>query len=112
MQIPLFPLHTVLSPGIALPLKIFEDRYRVMIRRCVEASTPFGVVLIRDGREVGPTASLAIAGVGPFAESRQAEGRVGRPPPRPAAAGRGPRTDSRRSRRTTVGGSSSSAATG
>jgi len=73
MQIPLFPLHTVLSPGIALPLKIFEDRYRVMIRRCVEASTPFGVVLIRDGREVGPTASLAIAGVGTFAEIRQAE---------------------------------------
>ena len=31
MQIPLFPLHTVLSPGIALPLHIFEARYRAMV---------------------------------------------------------------------------------
>jgi uncharacterized protein len=75
MQIPLFPLHTVLSPGIALPLHIFEDRYRAMIRRCVDTSTPFGVVLIRDGREVGAGGQLAIAGVGTFAEIRQAEER-------------------------------------
>jgi len=47
MQIPLFPLHTVLSPGIALPLHIFEERYRVMVRRCLDTSTPFGIVLIR-----------------------------------------------------------------
>ena len=49
MQIPLFPLHTVLSPGIALPLHIFEERYRVMVRRCLDTSTPFGIVLIRAG---------------------------------------------------------------
>ena len=76
MQIPLFPLHTVLAPGIALPLHVFEDRYRVMVRRCLDASAPFGVVLIRGGSEVasrsGAAQELAIAGVGTFAEIREA----------------------------------------
>ena len=36
MEIPLFPLHTVLCPGIVLPLHIFEDRYRAMTRRCLD----------------------------------------------------------------------------
>jgi Lon protease-like protein len=76
MQIPLFPLHTVLAPGIALPLHIFEPRYQRMVRRCLDAATPFGVVLIREGHEVAPrdgtTRELAIAGVGTFAEIREA----------------------------------------
>src|SRR4051812_25362748 len=76
MQIPLFPLHTVLAPGIALPLHIFEERYRAMVRRCLDTSTPFGVVLIREGSEVLPrdtdTHQLAISGVGTFAEIREA----------------------------------------
>jgi Lon protease-like protein len=76
MQIPLFPLHTVLAPGIALPLHVFEERYRVMVRRCLDSSSPFGVVLIREGSEVAPPAGasqeLAIAGVGTFAEIREA----------------------------------------
>ena len=75
MQIPLFPLHTVLAPGIALPLHIFEERYRIMVRRCLEGSSPFGVVLIRDGSEVvreGGPQSLSIAGVGTLAEIREA----------------------------------------
>ena len=42
MQIPLFPLHTVLAPGIALPLHIFEERYRAMVQRCLDTSSPFG----------------------------------------------------------------------
>ncbi|HEY0444228.1 MAG TPA: LON peptidase substrate-binding domain-containing protein [Candidatus Limnocylindrales bacterium] len=71
MEIPLFPLHTVLCPGIALPLHIFEPRYRLMIERCVEKSVPFGIVLIREGREVG-SGKVAIAGVGTFAEIREA----------------------------------------
>lgn len=71
MEIPLFPLHTVLCPGIALPLHIFEPRYRLMVERCVESSVPFGIVLIREGREVG-TGNVAIAGVGTFAEIREA----------------------------------------
>ncbi|MFI5199818.1 MAG: LON peptidase substrate-binding domain-containing protein, partial [Candidatus Limnocylindrales bacterium] len=49
MELPLFPLHTVLCPGVALPLKIFEERYRLMTRRCLERDEPFGIVLIREG---------------------------------------------------------------
>jgi Lon protease-like protein len=76
VRIPLFPLHTVLAPGIALPLHVFEQRYRLLVRHCLDASTPFGVVLIREGSEVAPKAGqgadLAIAGVGTFAEIREA----------------------------------------
>jgi Lon protease-like protein len=54
MELPLFPLHTVLCPGVALPLHVFEERYRMMVERCVESGEPFGVVLIREGRETGP----------------------------------------------------------
>jgi Lon protease-like protein len=76
MQIPLFPLHTVLAPGIALPLHIFEERYRQMVRHCLDTSSPFGVVLIRGGSEVAPSdgtpRELAIAGVGTAAEIREA----------------------------------------
>jgi uncharacterized protein len=51
--IPLFPLETVLFPYTALPLHIFEPRYREMVMHCLETDSPFGVVLIREGREVG-----------------------------------------------------------
>ena len=64
MEIPLFPLHTVLCPGIVLPLHIFEDRYRALVRHCLDTGLPFGVVLIRSGREVGPGAASTLAGVG------------------------------------------------
>jgi len=72
LEIPLFPLHTVLCPGIVLPLHIFEDRYRALTRHCLETGAPFGVVLIRDGREVGAGRSLALAGVGALVEIREA----------------------------------------
>jgi Lon protease-like protein len=49
----LFLLNTVLFPGMPLPLHIFEERYKLMIGRCVEQQRPFGVVLIRSGLEVG-----------------------------------------------------------
>jgi Lon protease-like protein len=55
-QLPLFPLNTVLFPGMVLPLHIFEDRYKLMIRRCLDEDRPFGVVLIRSGQEVGQAA--------------------------------------------------------
>ncbi|MFN8525231.1 MAG: LON peptidase substrate-binding domain-containing protein [Chloroflexota bacterium] len=51
--IPLFPLNTVLFPGMSLPLHIFEERYREMIRRCLSGDGEFGVALIREGPEVG-----------------------------------------------------------
>ncbi len=53
LELPLFPLNTVLFPGALLPIHVFEERYRLMIGRCLEEDSPFGVVLIRAGREVG-----------------------------------------------------------
>lgn len=57
-RIPLFPLGTVLYPGLVLPLHIFEDRYRALVRDLIEQPDErgprfFGVVAIRIGREVG-----------------------------------------------------------
>ncbi len=73
MEIPLFPLHTVLCPGIVLPLHVFEDRYRALTRHCLETGDPFGVVLIREGAEVGAAKRpLALAGVGALVEIREA----------------------------------------
>lgn len=45
-ELPLFPLHTVLFPGMMLPLYIFEERYKLMINRCIEQKSPFGVVFV------------------------------------------------------------------
>ena len=56
-ELPLFPLQTVLFPGMPLPLQIFEDRYHEMIRLCLDEERPFGVVFIREGTaERGPLA--------------------------------------------------------
>lgn len=56
-ELPLFPLNTVLFPGTPLDLYIFEPRYRLMIKRCLEDKRPFGVVLIHQGQEAdGPLA--------------------------------------------------------
>ena len=52
-SIALFPLNIVLFPDGALPLRIFETRYLDMVRRCMRETQSFGVVLIREGREVG-----------------------------------------------------------
>lgn len=54
--LPLFPLQTVLFPGGVLPLKVFETRYIDMVRDCMKRETPFGVVLIKAGQEVGAAA--------------------------------------------------------
>ncbi len=53
MEVPLFPLNTVLFPGGPLPLRIFESRYLDMISGCLKSDTPFGVLLIRNGTEDG-----------------------------------------------------------
>ena len=55
-RLPLFLLKTVLFPNMQLPLHVFEERYRLMIGRCLEEHAPFGVVLIRSGEEVGGSA--------------------------------------------------------
>lgn len=56
VELPLFPLGTVLFPHMPLALHIFEERYRKMMHDCREAGTSFGVIAIREGREVGPRA--------------------------------------------------------
>ena len=60
--LPLFPLNLVLFPGMPLPLHIFEERYKAMISECLETQMPFGVVLIRDGLEVGEPAEPFMTG--------------------------------------------------
>ncbi len=59
-RIPLFPLEVVLFPGSPLPLHIFEPRYKLMTKRCLENQEPFGVVLARSEgiAEVGCTAEI------------------------------------------------------
>jgi Lon protease-like protein len=54
--VPVFPLSTVLYPGMRLPLKIFEPRYMDMAKACLKHDSPFGVCLIREGAEVGAPA--------------------------------------------------------
>ena len=62
IELPLFPLNTVLFPDGMLPLKVFEQRYVEMTKRCVRDNVPFGVCLIREGREVGEPAVPATIG--------------------------------------------------
>ena len=52
-NLPLFPLNTVLFPYASLPLQIFEERYKEMLRDCLNADSRFGIVLIKEGQEVG-----------------------------------------------------------
>jgi Lon protease-like protein len=55
-EILLFPLGTVLFPEGVLPLKVFEQRYIELTKACLRDNAPFGVCLIREGREVGAAA--------------------------------------------------------
>jgi Lon protease-like protein len=70
-RLPLFPLGTVLYPGLVLPLSVFEERYRRLTADLLAGPEPyrFGVVAIRDGQEVAPTGvdcgNAALAGLGP-----------------------------------------------
>ncbi|VAW93732.1 Uncharacterized protein, similar to the N-terminal domain of Lon protease [hydrothermal vent metagenome] len=62
MNIPLFPLNTVLFPGGPLPLRVFEPRYLDMVSRSMKTETPIGVVLIKSGDEVGPAPEIYTVG--------------------------------------------------
>lgn len=53
-EIPLFPLNTVLFPGMILPLRIFEERYKLMLKACIAEAKPFGIILLKSGRAEGP----------------------------------------------------------
>lgn len=61
-EYPLFPLSTVLFPGGALALRIFEPRYLAMVRDCTRDGRAFGVSLLLKGREAGETASALAIG--------------------------------------------------
>ncbi len=74
-RLPLFPLGSVLVPGLVLPLHVFEPRYRVLVQALMElpegAERQFGVIAIRAGREVGADGVRALHGVGCTAELRE-----------------------------------------
>ncbi len=77
-ELPLFPLRTVLFPGMVLPLHIFENRYRRMIDLCLRENRPFGVLLIREGREVGGPAVTYRTGTSAYITQSEvlADGRI------------------------------------
>lgn len=75
-RIPLFPLGTVLFPGLLLPLHVFERRYRDLVRDLLTAPDEqrrFGVVAIREGREVGADGIRALYPVGCVARLRRVD---------------------------------------
>ena len=66
-RLPLFPLGMVLLPGLVLPLHVFEERYRALVQELLalpEDERRFGVVAIREGREVGAEGVTALHEVG------------------------------------------------
>ena len=71
--LPLFPLGTVLFPGLQLPLHIFEERYRQLVRDLLAGPEPgqFGVIAIRKGRETGADGVSALYEIGCIAALRQ-----------------------------------------
>lgn len=73
-MIPLFPLGTLLVPGLVLPLHIFEPRYRRLVQDLLELPEDervFGVIAIREGHEVGAQGAKALYDVGTLALLRE-----------------------------------------
>ena len=62
-RLPLFPLHLPLFPGCTLQLKVFEPRYLKLVSDSLRRDSPFGVVAIRSGREVGDVPEVHGVGV-------------------------------------------------
>jgi uncharacterized protein len=73
--VPLFPLGAVLYPGMLLPLHIFEERYRQLVRDLLDGPDPrrFGVIAIRKGRETGIDGVHSLYEVGCIATLRRVE---------------------------------------
>jgi uncharacterized protein len=74
--LPLFPLGTVLFPGLLLPLHIFEDRYKELVQDLLDGPEPrrFGVIAIKKGRETGVEGVSSLYEVGCTATLRETEG--------------------------------------
>ena len=71
LEIPLFPLRTVLYPGGPLALRIFEPRYLDMVARCLRGANRFGVVAIREGSEVGAAETFDVGTLAEIVDWRQ-----------------------------------------
>jgi hypothetical protein len=73
--LPLFPLGTVLFPGMLLPLHIFEDRYKQLMQDLLDGPEPrrFGVIAIKKGRETGVEGVSSLYEVGCTATLRETE---------------------------------------
>jgi len=67
-QLPIFPLNTVVFPGVTVPLHVFEDRYRALVHHLLTISDKtmrlFGIVAIREGYEVGQVGVQSVHRVG------------------------------------------------
>lgn len=67
-RLPMFPLNTVLFPGVSIPLRVFEDRYRALVHHLLRVEDPvervFGSVAIREGYEVGDHGNQSLYRVG------------------------------------------------
>src|SRR5436305_4414192 len=74
-MLPLFPLGAVLYPGMLLPLHIFEERYRQLVRDLLDGAEPrrFGVIAIRKGRETGVDGVHSLYKVGCTATLRRVD---------------------------------------
>jgi uncharacterized protein len=75
--LPIFPLNTVVFPGVTMPLHIFEERYRAMIEHLMEIDDPaqrlFGIVAIREGYEVGSHEARSMYRVGTVVQLSEVE---------------------------------------
>jgi len=73
-ELPLFPLNTVLLPGGPLTLQVFEARYLDMVARCLRGDNRFGVVAIREGREVGAATPYDVGTTAEIVDWRRDDG--------------------------------------
>jgi uncharacterized protein len=74
LELPLFPLKTVLFPGGPLSLRIFEPRYLDMVARCMRGNHRFGVVAIRQGSEVGVAETFDVGTCAEIVDWHQEDG--------------------------------------
>jgi len=78
-SLPMFPLNTVLLPGVVVPLRVFEDRYRALVHHLLRVADPaerlFGSVGIREGYEVGDHGAQSLYRVGCRLQLSEAEQR-------------------------------------
>ncbi len=75
--LPMFPLNSVLFPGLSVPLRVFEDRYRALVHHLLRVEDPldrvFGSVAIREGYEVGDHGAQSLFRVGCKAQLTEIE---------------------------------------